>query len=105
MDVLEPLYEACLNRMEGFIEDAKKLGCPAEVDFAAVLNQADEHPSRRYYIFKSIILNNLFGVDVMPEAADICKLRLFLKLVSEVDSGKNFNCCSILISTFALAMH
>ena len=89
LGVLEPLYEACLERMEGFIEDAKKLGKPGEADFAKVLAEVDKHPSRRYYIFKSIILHNLFGVDIMAEAVEICKLRLFLKLVSQVDAGRD----------------
>ncbi|HSD38716.1 MAG TPA: hypothetical protein VLC92_14485 [Rhodocyclaceae bacterium] len=88
LGVLEPLYEACLERMEGFVEDAKKLGKVAEADFVKVLAEVDLHPSRRYYIFKSIILHNLFGVDIMAEAVEICKLRLFLKLVSQVDAGR-----------------
>ncbi|MCQ4349027.1 BREX-1 system adenine-specific DNA-methyltransferase PglX [Pseudomonas stutzeri] len=88
LNILEPLYEACLERMEGFVEDAKKLGKAGEADFAKVLAEVDKHPSRRYYIFKSIILHNLFGVDIMAEAVEICKLRLFLKLVSQVDAGR-----------------
>ncbi|MFB1485766.1 MULTISPECIES: Eco57I restriction-modification methylase domain-containing protein [unclassified Thiocapsa] len=88
LNVLEPLYEACLDRMEGFIEDARKLGKPVDKEFARVLEEVGRHPSRRYYIYKSIILNNLFGVDIMAEAVEICKLRLFLKLVSQVDSGQ-----------------
>jgi len=88
LNVLEPLYEACLDRMEGFVEDAKKLGKPVDADFAKVLAEVDKHPSRRYFIYKSIILHNLFGVDIMAEAVEICKLRLFLKLVSQVDGGR-----------------
>jgi len=88
LGVLEPLYEACLERMEGFVEDAKKLGKTGEADFAKVLAEVEKHPSRRYYIFKNIILHNLFGVDIMAEAVEICKLRLFLKLVSQVDGGR-----------------
>ena len=113
LNILEPLYEACLDRMDGFVEDAKKLPArgrgaggepgrpkaqPAPLggseawgqsfpDFVKVLAEVDKHPSRRYYIFKNIILHNLFGVDIMPEAVEICKLRLFLKLVSQVDIG------------------
>ena len=30
-------------------------------------------------------LNNLFGVDIMEEAVEICKLRLFLKLAAQVE--------------------
>jgi hypothetical protein len=43
------------------------------------------HPNRRYFVLKSIILNNLFGVDIMEEAVEICKLRLFLKLAAQVE--------------------
>lgn len=88
LNILEPLYEASLERMEGFVEDARKLGKTGETDFAEVLAEVEKHPSRRYYIFKSIILHNLFGVDIMAEAVEICKLRLFLKLVSQVDAGR-----------------
>lgn len=88
LNVLEPLYEACLDRMEGFVEDAKQLGKPIEADFSKVLDEVARHPSRRYFIYKNIILHNLFGVDIMAEAVEICKLRLFLKLVSQVDSGR-----------------
>ena len=55
-------------------------------DFRKILKQIEEHPNRRYFILKSIILSNLYGVDIMEEATEICKLRLFLKLVAQVDS-------------------
>jgi hypothetical protein len=54
-------------------------------DFRSVLAKIKNHPNERYFILKSIIINNLFGVDIMDEAVEICKLRLFLKLVSQVD--------------------
>ena len=41
-----------------------------------------EHSSLNYYIKKRIISDNLYGVDIMPEAVEIAKLRLFLALVS-----------------------
>ncbi len=88
LNVLEPLYEACLDRMEGFVEDARKLGKTADADYAKILEEVARHPSRRYFIYKNIILHNLFGVDIMAEAVEICKLRLFLKLVSQVDGGR-----------------
>jgi hypothetical protein len=75
LNILEPLYNACLSR--GAL-DEKTL---AEIDAA--------HPSRDYFIHKSIILNNLYGVDIMREAAETAKLRLFLKLVSDVTPNYN----------------
>ena len=55
------------------------------IDFREVIEKVSEHPKRSYFIFKSIILNNLFGVDIMEEAVEICKLRLFLKLAAQVE--------------------
>ncbi|CAN5267160.1 hypothetical protein BH11PLA2_BH11PLA2_37110 [soil metagenome] len=80
--ILETLYADCLERMERFIEDAdspKKF-----TDFRDVRAQIGNR-NERYFILKSIIINNLFGVDIMEEAVEICKLRLFLKLVAQVE--------------------
>ena len=89
LNILEPLYEACLGRMEAFVEDLSRSGekhRPEKYsDFRKVLERVAAHPNRRYFIFKSIILNNLFGVDIMEEAVEICKLRLFLKLAAQVE--------------------
>ncbi|WYL94461.1 MAG: DNA methyltransferase [Gloeotrichia echinulata IR180] len=40
------------------------------------------HKSLSYYIKKKIVTDNLYGVDIMEEATEIAKLRLFLALVS-----------------------
>ncbi|MBR8828237.1 MAG: ATP-binding protein [Gomphosphaeria aponina SAG 52.96 = DSM 107014] len=40
------------------------------------------HPSLGYYVKKRIITDNLYGVDIMEEATEIAKLRLFLALVA-----------------------
>lgn len=88
LNILEPLYEACLERMEAFVADLDRSGekhRPEKyADFRKVLANVAAHPNRRYFIFKSIILNNLYGVDIMEEAVEICKLRLFLKLAAQV---------------------
>ena len=47
-----------------------------------------EHKSLNYFIKKTIITDNLYGVDIMEEATEIARLRLFLALVasaSDVD--------------------
>ncbi len=90
LNVLEPLYTACLEGMRGFLDDAKRSErkrSPEHLgDFRRILEQVDKHPSERYFILKSIVLNNLYGVDIMEEAVEICKLRLFLKLVAQLES-------------------
>ena len=44
------------------------------------------HPSINYFIKKTIITENLFGVDIMEEAVEIAKLRLFLALVAAANT-------------------
>jgi len=85
--ILETLYSDCLERMARFIEDIEnKPHHPKQfMDFKEVLAQIGKHPNESYFTLKSIILNNLFGVDIMAEAVEICKLRLFLKLVAQVE--------------------
>ncbi|MBM3879991.1 MAG: hypothetical protein FJ387_09775 [Verrucomicrobia bacterium] len=89
LNILKPLYEACLERMEAFVGDldrsSEKHRPEKFSDFRAVLERVEAHPNSDYFILKSIILNNLFGVDIMEEATEICKLRLFLKLAAQVD--------------------
>lgn len=93
LNILKPLYEACLDRMRGFVDDLDRSGEPASPrkfeDFRRVLDDVDRHPNRDYFILKSIVVKNLYGVDIMEEAVEICKLRLFLKLVAQVDAVHN----------------
>jgi len=44
------------------------------------------HKSLYYFIKKRIVTDNLYGVDIMEEATEIAKLRLFLALVASVDN-------------------
>jgi len=89
LNILEPLYEACLDRMRIFVDELDRSGQKHDpkkyADFREVLKRTAEHPNEKYFIFKSIVVNNLFGVDIMDEAVEICKLRLFLKLVAQID--------------------
>lgn len=86
LNILEPIYYSCIERMEIFVEEADAKGENQKFpQFRKVLKDIERHPNIKYYIYKSIILNNLYGVDIMKEAVEIAKLRLFLKLVAEVD--------------------
>src|SRR5207249_4938087 len=49
-------------------------------------NAEANHGSLNYHVKKAIITENLYGVDVMEEAVEIAKLRLFLALVASADS-------------------
>ena len=88
LNILEPIYSTCLEAMEGFLDDLERSQRPhspqALSDFRKVLAHVAEHASKDYFILKSIIIGNLYGVDIMEEAVEICKLRLFLKLVAQL---------------------
>ena len=92
LNILEPLYEACLDRMQVFVDELqhsdKKPHALKYNDFRETLDRIAEHPNRDYFVLKSIIINNLYGVDIMDEAIEICKLRLFLKMVAQLDDVK-----------------
>ncbi len=84
VNILVPLYEACLDRMQAFLNDDSGAG-RRYADFRETLGRIEQHPNRAYFILKSIVINNLYGVDIMAEAVEICKLRLFLKMVSQIE--------------------
>ena len=80
LNILEPLYEVCIDRMQNWNNDNPNL-------FKEELDElyGKYRSNIRYFIYKNIILRNLYGVDIMVEATEIAKLRLFLKMVAVVD--------------------
>ena len=80
LNILEPLYEVCIDRMQDWNTSNPNL-------FKDELEELNGkyRSNIRYFIFKNIILRNLYGVDIMVEATEIAKLRLFLKMVAVVD--------------------
>lgn len=83
LNILEPLYDICIDRMEAFHQQNPRL-FNAELDELANKYRSN----RQYFIYKSIILRNLYGVDIMVEATEVAKLRLFLKMVAVVDADR-----------------
>ena len=75
LKVLINIYSAVVGRAE--------LGASDALQFWLKSIQ-QEHPSVAYYIKRSIVTDNLYGVDIMQEATEIAKLRLFLTMVASV---------------------
>lgn len=92
--ILEPLYVACLERMQQISKEHARQDGVAEDDadwlflraFRKILGQAAYYHNSRSFVCRSIIMKNLYGVDLMSEAVEICKLRLFLKSVSQIET-------------------
>ncbi len=77
MKTLINVYAAILGKIE-FLGDKKLTEWKQQIE--------KDHPSINYYIKKQIITNNLYGVDLMEEATEIAKLRLFLALVASAET-------------------
>jgi len=77
MKVLIAIYSAAIGKIQ-FLNDTELTKWHKQT-------QA-EHPSVLYFIKKQIITNNLFGVDIMEEATEIARLRLFLALVASAQT-------------------
>src|SRR5438094_1130771 len=79
--------------MQAFVDDLDRSPLPHRPekfsDFRDTLARVEQHPNRDYFILKSIIIGNLYGVDIMEEAVEICKLRLFLKLAAQVERAEH----------------
>ena len=83
LNILEPLYEVCIERMQTWNNENPNLFKPELEELYGRYRS-----NIRYFIYKNIILRNLYGVDIMVEATEIAKLRLFLKMVAVVDVNK-----------------
>ncbi len=115
LSILEPLYGACLERMQAMMEEegqtqvgqagqAQGPRIPASPPLAPTEPAASQPagqaqgpripaspplaPTGTYFILKTIIANNLYGVDIMEEATEICQLRLALKLIARVERAE-----------------
>lgn len=77
---------AALKTLTAIYQSA--LGRADYLDYPALRQYLDKelhgHPNKNYYIRKKIISHNLFGVDIMAEAVEIARLRLFLALVATI---------------------
>lgn len=77
LNILLPIYQKTVFRLKEFAK--------AEDDswLQNTVSTLGKH-AEEYYLTKQIILNNLYGVDIVEEATEICKLRLFLQLASHL---------------------
>jgi type I restriction-modification system DNA methylase subunit len=74
LEILEEVYAKLLDRIED-------LGSKSEI-----LASVNKHPNRRYFLRKHAALRNLYGTDIMQDAIETAKLRIFLSLVSCLDT-------------------
>lgn len=79
MNVLEPLYEEILSSISCFRNTDSSLFAEDE----KLVYNFQKNP--QFFVYSFIALNNLYGVDIMREAVETAKLRLFLTMVSTME--------------------
>lgn len=77
LNILLPIYQKTVFNLKMHI------GKNNDKWLVKLCNTLSKH-SEEYFLTKQIILNNLYGVDIVEEATEICKLRLFLQLASHL---------------------
>lgn len=86
LNTLLPIVKACVSRFDEFLKgNESDTYIKEQAEFLLQKNDLE----RDYIFIKNIIINNLFGVDIMEEAIETAKLRLFLKLISCVEPNYN----------------
>lgn len=78
LEILEDVYSA-------IVDVAEELSSRS-VFAQQLIDDVAKHPNRRYFIRKKASLSNLYGTDLMPDAIETAKLRVFLALASCLDS-------------------
>jgi hypothetical protein len=81
MDVLEELYEVVIRRASEILASGEDT---ENSDLKRIVDDMTRHPSPKYFLLKTIVLENIYGVDIMAEAIEIARLRLFLSLVARL---------------------
>ena len=80
LERLQLLYSAVLDAAEA------ALIYSASDPLEELVNEAQGHPSRTYFVLKHAVQHNIFGVDLMRGAVEIARLRLYLKLVAQLET-------------------
>lgn len=70
LEILEVVYGNILDSLEEHRPNS------------IVLKAMEKHPNRRYFLRKHSALLNIFGTDIMADAIETAKLRIFLALAS-----------------------
>jgi len=87
-DVLVDIYMQCIEFFQQLEQEGK--GWELESRTRAELEEIDEGSnSTSLYAKRTVILQNLYGVDIDEGAVEICKLRLWLSMVADIEDEPN----------------
>jgi Eco57I restriction-modification methylase len=89
LQLLQPIYTHCLEYICTLISTSDaQLDETLSTHHAtykagqALLKRIEKYPTHQQYILTTILIYNLYGVDLAPEAINICQLRLYLAFLA-----------------------
>lgn len=85
-EILLDVYLSCFEYFRK-LEQEQKWKLSGKI--ANQLEKLQEETNDSMYAKKEIILKNLYGVDIDKGATEICKLRLWLSMVADMEEGDN----------------
>lgn len=95
LTILEILYSACLTRMLTLMNEHSYQTIwhdesnQVRSAYHALFEQITYHSNQHHFILTRIMANNLHGVDVMEDATEVCKLRLYLALLASISRSQD----------------
>ena len=73
MSLLRELYTACFERMREFVEKLDEHCDTSDEKCFVVFRDLLVRVVAPSFISESLIRNNLYGIDIMPEAVEVCE--------------------------------
>ncbi|MFC6954932.1 Eco57I restriction-modification methylase domain-containing protein [Halorubellus litoreus] len=87
-EILLDIYLQCIEYFQHLTDTGHGWELTSKTrDELEAINSSSGGPS--LYAKRSIILNNLYGVDIDDGAVEICKLRLWLSMVADIEDEPN----------------
>ena len=87
-DVLVDIYMQCIEYFQQLEQEGKGWELDSRTrDELEEINEGQGGAS--LYAKRTVILNNLYGVDIDEGAVEICKLRLWLSMVADIEDEPN----------------
>ena len=85
LDILDEVYAAVLETAELHVQSGSRRAADVLREITA---KRKEGQNLAYFRLKHASLSNLYGLDIMAEAVEIAKLRLFLTLAARLENPK-----------------
>lgn len=106
LQLLQPLYTCCLEHIYTLIststseqDEISITNNATYIEGQAQLKRIEKHPTLQHYILTTILIRNLYGVDLAQEAINICQLRLYLAFLASA------RCIEEVLPFYAFKLH